>query len=325
MVTTLTTRSWRVLATAAAAAVTMLVAPGMPVAEAEAAVTVNPRPGEPITWGSGRQTEIKTYQTGNGSACSLIASPNSVGGICLSANGMDGPTIKEVLDGDPLPECWHEKLTREELDDLSIEHGDGEGWYWRRCLVGVDPKTFDIEPGGIYFAVGIWYYSDDDPQLVELTPNQVEFIARFVRRGNVPQPMMLTSPSPVPWVNDPVSFYNATEDELHVDLAIPGVAMRGRITEMIVYPEGQPGKAKRCDGSGIQVEEGDTPETVAGACWYTYEQSSQTAKDDTFRGEIHVRWQIDARIDGEWQPFHTFVKSTEGLIQVNEVQALVRP
>lgn len=322
MVTRATTRPWRAALTAAAGAAALLLTTGMP---AQAAVSYDPRPGQPIQWGPNLKTRIKTYQTGNGSACSLIASPNSVGGVCLSASAFDGPTIKEVLDGDDLPECWQEKLTGEELKDIGLEHGDGAGWYWNRCLTGIDPKTFEIEEGGIQFAVGIWYFEDDDPELVELTPNQVEFIDRFVRRGNVPQPVMLSAPSPVPWVNDDVAFYNATEDDLHVDLAVPGAEMRGRITEMLVYPEGRPGPSVKCSGGGVEVGPDDTPSTVRDACWHAFEQASQTQPDDQYRGEIHVMWQIDARVNGQWEEFHTFVKSSEGVIQVNEVQALVRP
>lgn len=322
MVMTLTRPPWRAAVTSVAAAAALLVTSAV---SSQAAVNYDPRPGEPIQWGPNLKTRIKTYQTGNGSACSLIASPNSVGGVCLSASAFDGPTIEEVLDGDDLPECWQDKLTDDELEDIGLEHGDGAGWYWRRCLTGIDPKTYEIEEGGIQFAVGIWYYEDDDDELISLTENQQAFIDRFVRRGNVPQPIMLASPSPVPWVNDDVAFYNATDEQIHVDLTIPGVEMRGRITEMLIYPEGRDGPSVKCDGAGVQVGPDDTPATVRDACWHSFEQSSETQPDDQYRGEMHVMWQIDARVNGEWEEFHTFVKSSEGVIQVNEVQALVRP
>ncbi|WP_130014377.1 hypothetical protein [Serinicoccus sediminis] len=292
---------------------------------AHAGVDTEPREGQPVVWPAENRTRIKTYQTGGG-ACSLIASPNSVGGVCVSANASDGPSIREVLKGDDLPDCWHERLTEDELRDTELQAPpEGTFYYWHRCLRGIDRKTFAIEPGGLFFAVGIWIYEPDDPELTELTPNQQAFIARFVRRGNVPDPVMLSSPSAVPWVNDDVAFYNAGEDELHVDLSIPGVEMRGRITELLVYPEGRGGPVVRCPGGGREVDEDDTPQSVPDACWHAYEQASQTQPDDAYQGEIHAQWQIDARIRGEWQPFHSFVKSGEGLMQVNEVQALVRP
>ncbi|GAA4879393.1 hypothetical protein GCM10025788_18380 [Serinicoccus chungangensis] len=292
---------------------------------AQAGVNTEPREGQPVVWPSENRTRIKTYQTGGG-ACSLIASPNSVGGVCVSANASDGPGIREVLKGDDLPDCWHERLTPDELRDTELQAPpEGTHYYWHRCLRGIDRKTLEIEPGGLFFAVGIWIYEPDDPELTELTPNQQAFIDRFVRRGNVPDPVMLSSPSAVPWVNDDVAFYNAGEDELHVDLSIPGVEMRGRITELLVYPEGRGGPVVRCPGGGREVDADDTPQTVPDACWHAYEQASQTQPDDTYQGEIHAQWQIDARIQGEWQPFHSFVKSGEGLMQVNEVQALVRP
>ena len=322
MVRTMTGRVRAALAALLSVGLLLTLSPVLPAQ----AIDVPPRPGQPVTWPSENRTRIKTYQTGGGSACSLIASPNSVGGVCLSARAFDGPTIREVLKGDDLPDCWHQRLTPEQLDNIGLEPlNDGTHYYWHRCLRGIDRKTYEIEPEGLFFAVGIWIYEPDDPELVELTPNQREFINRFVRNGNVPVPLMLSSPSPVPWVNDDVAFYNAGDDDIHVDLSIPGVEMRGRVTELLVYPEGRDGPVVTCPGSGKEVTAKDTPESVPDACWHAFEQSSQTQPDDAYEGEIHAQWQIDARINGEWQQFHSFVKSSEGVIQVNEVQALVRP
>ncbi|WP_122261979.1 hypothetical protein [Ornithinimicrobium cerasi] len=283
------------------------------------------RPGEGITWGAGGQVKIKTIGTGNGSACSFIASPNSLGGVCVQANGLDGPSIQEVLQGDPLPDCWDERLTEEELRDTNLVNGDGRSWYWHRCLRGIDPETFAVEPGGLYFSIGIWPFDDADPDLVFLTPNQQAFVDRFVSRGNVPDPVLVASPNPVPLVNEDVSFHSYGEDEMHVDMSVPGVAMRGKITEMLVYPEGRPGPVVRCSGTGVQAGPEDTPQTLREACWHLYKRSSLTRADDYYAAEVHVRWQVDVLIGGAWQPFHSFTKAGSAMIPVNEVQALVQP
>jgi hypothetical protein len=283
------------------------------------------RPGEGITWGSGGAVKVKTMQTGGGSACSFIASPNSIGGVCVRANAFTGVTIEEILGGDPLPECWDERLTDEELRDINLVHGEGTAWYWHRCLRGIDPETFEIGPDGLHFQVGIWPFADGDPELTFLTPNQQAFVERFVHRGNVPAPVLVASPSPVPWVNDDVAFFNYGDDEVSVDLAAPGVQMRGRITEIMVYPEGPDGPAVTCPGSGVQVEADDTPQSVPDACWHAYEQSSLAQEGDAFEAEIYAKWQIDVRIGGTWRPFHEFSKGAPATVQVNEVQALVRP
>lgn len=284
------------------------------------------RPGEgPNPWGDGGTVRIKTHQTGGGSACTFIASPNSIGGVCVRANAMDGPTIEEVLAGDPLPECWDEKLTDEELADINLAHGDGTSWYWHRCLTGIDRETYEIGPEGLFFHIGIWPIADDSPDLVFLTPNQQAFVDRFVDRGNVPRPVLVASPSPVPWVNDDVAFFNYGEDEISLNLSQPGVAMRGRVTEIMVYPEGPDGPHVTCPGSGIQVDEDDTPQSVPDACWHAYEESSIGKDSDAFEAAIYAKWQVDIRINGEWQPFHEFSKGSPAMVQVNEVQALVRP
>lgn len=283
------------------------------------------RPGEGVSWNNGKSVEIKSMRVGPGQACTFIASPNSIGGVCVRANGYDRPSIEEVLGGDPLPECWDERLNAEELTDLNLEHGDGMSWYWHRCLTGIDPETLEIGPEGISFAIGIQPFADDDPALVFLTPNQQAFVDRFVQRGNVPAPVLVASPSPVPWVNDDVAFFNYGEDEILVNMNAPGVQMRGKITEIMVRPEGPDGPSITCPGPGIQVEAGDTPESVPEACWHAYERSSLGLDGDHYDAEIHTKWQVDIRIGGEWRPFHEFTKAAPAMIQVNEVQALVRP
>src|SRR5690606_17569422 len=132
------------------------------------------------------------------------------------------------------------------------------------------------------------------------TPNQQVFVNRFVSRGNVPEPVLLASPRPMPLVNEDVAFYNYGDSEMHVDMSIPGVAMRGKITETMVYPAGRPGEAVRCSGPGVQVDEGDTPRTLRDACWHLYKASSLTQADDYFAAEIHVKWQVDVFIGGRW-------------------------
>lgn len=282
------------------------------------------RPGEGISWGNGATVRIKTYQTGDG-ACSLIASPTSIGGVCVRANAFSGVTIEEILGGDPLPECWDEPLTEEELTAANLINSEDAGWYWHRCLRGVDPETYEIDPDGIFLEVGIWPFEHGDPDLVFLTENQQRFMDRFVDRGNVPTPVLMASPNPLPFVNDDVAFYNFGEDEMQVHLSSPGVQMRAQITEMMVYPQGREGPSITCPGPGRQADADDTPQTLPDACWYAYEQSSLDRPGDVFDAEIHVKWQVDARVNGTWDQFHEFTKSGYARIPVNEVQALVRP
>lgn len=276
------------------------------------------------SWNNGKKVRIKTYQTGDG-ACSLIASPSSIGGVCVRANAFSGVTIEEILGGDPLPECWDEPLNEEELEAANLINSEDAAWYWHRCLQGIDPETLEIEPEGIHLAVGIWPFEHGDPDLVFLTENQQRFMDRFVNRGNVPLPVLMASPNPLPFVNDDIAFYNFGDDEMRVSLAAPGVEMRAKITEMLVYPEGREGESITCPGPGTQADADDTPQNLPDACWYAYEQSSLNRPGDFFEAEIHVKWQVDARINGHWEQFHEFTKSGTAQIPVNEVQALVRP
>src|SRR5690606_30571815 len=97
--------------------------------------------------------------------------PNYLGGVCTRANGggSDQPTIEEILDGDPLPDCWDAPLEASELDGLNLANSRELTWYWHKCLKGIDPE---------------------DEVAVELTDNQQALVDRFFRDGTIPAPFL---------------------------------------------------------------------------------------------------------------------------------------
>lgn len=328
-----TVRGTRRAALAAFLGVLLLLAPALPAHSWGTAPPPSPGPvspgNGPAPWGEGRPLKVKSYNVAPGTGCSLVSTSSYLGGVCVSNQGRDPISIKGLLKGDPLPDCWDVRLTREELDAMNLENSAGYGWWWHRCLHGIDPDTLEITaPEGVTFSMGIWVFAAD-PQPgeeyvpYELTVNQANLVEHFESRGNVPPPVLLASPNPVPRVNDPVSFYNSGEDQMQVTV-FGDVQMRASVEEIVVYPEGPDGPTVRCDGSGHQADPDDREGSGAG-CWYRYPQASSTQPDGYYTAEIHARWVVETNASGQWERFHQFTKSGTALIQVNEVQALVVP
>ena len=87
----------------------------------------------------------------------MVSSPSFLGLSCGSG-ASSNRTVKDILQGDPLPDCWHEPLTEAELSAMGLENTEGpEGshWYWERCLKGVKPDKLDVSPSNIHFTIGL--------------------------------------------------------------------------------------------------------------------------------------------------------------------------
>ncbi|HET6563474.1 MAG TPA: hypothetical protein VFG72_16515 [Marmoricola sp.] len=322
-----TTRRGNVTRWATAVFSAMALAAGLTVASAGAAHAVgwddDPNASNPL---SSKITGPMTGQVGN---CSVVSSPAFLGLSCGSATGAV-VTAEEILDGDPVPECWHEPLTEAELAAVGYEDTpgpEGSRWFWERCMKGIDPETFEIRPGGITFTIGLVNISNGDPTK-SLTRNQQELVRFHNDDRQIPAPVAISSPSALPRVGSWVSFFNGTEDE--VTASAGAVALRGRITGIEVEPLGATkSDSVACAGTGIRAEADDTPATLPSACWYRYAKSSsgQPLVSDqglpSYPVVITATWSVDTVIDGVATPFNTFTKSQVTSLPVTEIQAIV--
>jgi hypothetical protein len=237
-------------------------------------------------------------------------------------------SIKEILDGDPVPTCWHEPMTQAEKDALSLQDEpgpDGYTWYWKRCLTGVG-KDGKVQPGGIGFTES-WDPVPNDPvkfkdAFLELTVNQAKLIQVESRDGQIPYPVAGTSPSAVPRVNQHIAFFDGTDHE--VTVSVGAVLMRARVESLTVHPEGEGGPVLECQGPGVKVEAGDTPASKPDACWYQYKKSSAGEPEQMFAVPIEAHWGVDIRrANGSWVHFNDFTKKSVTQLRVTEIQALV--
>jgi hypothetical protein len=275
--------------------------------------------------------------------CRLYAEPESFGLTCR--NGTDGfDSIKKILGGDPLPDCWDDQLPPDlaaAKADETAQHraaGDQGKFYLHVCLKGVDPETLQVEPGGIrYTQTPLWIEPPDQPKT--LTDRQRGLVRTADQSQRIPLPVVATSPSTTPRVGQDVSFWvtNARQtSQLVVDgPGVGRVAMRGRLVFLEVTPD--PAQSSvGCQGAGLRADRADTPSTAPGACWWHYDRSSatQSGQSQALNGSVLPAYDVQTAAtwvveydtgDGVWRTLATFDRRQALQQPVTEIQTLVVP
>lgn len=289
-------------------------------------VTTVPTSTTPTSYGDSGDT-VTGPTTGTVGSCSVVSSPSYLGLACGAGSGAS-LTPKQILGKDPVPDCWHEPLTDAELAATGYQNSADTRWYWERCLKGVDPKTYEVDDGGIRFTIGIVALTSD--QVKTLTDNQQTLVDFNDDNKQVPAPVAVTSPSTRPRVGAWVSFFNGTEDT--VSASAGGVELNARVSGITVEPvgaTGPDGETVSCDGTGFKADSGDTPTSVPGACWYRYEESSageplvDTNGLPAYPVVITATWQVSTVVGGVATPFNSFTKTQVTSLPVTEIQSIV--
>lgn len=260
--------------------------------------------------------------------CRAVAGPEYIGAVCTS--NTDGRpihvVIEEILDGDPLPECWHQALTDAELRSLGLKNGEeGARWFWVRCLHGVDPESYEVDDDGAH--VSLQYRRLPEEEVIELTDPQQRLVDFLSGNHTIPAPVLGVSPHPVAVAHQDVSFYNAGaelgEHEVVVSLADMGVTMRARVVGLEVATGD--GATVACPGNGHRARPEQRPSDAPQACWHSYSQSSLGLPQDAFDSWVSARWRVEINRGHGWEDFHAFDKVARHRVQVNEIQAIVVP
>lgn len=283
-----------------------------------------PAGGDETTTGSGGATDSGGTNVGSAGNCAVVSSPSYLGLSCGTGSA-DTRSPKEILGKSDVPGCWNDKLTQAELDAMGLENRDGNTWYWERCLTGIDPKTKELEPGGIKITVGLVSKGPDD-KVVTLDPHQQVLVALFSKDGTIPPPIAGVSPNARPRVGGWVSFFDGTDDEVTVDAG--AVILRAHVARLLVEPLGE-GKAPQvtCAGSGYRAQRGETRADHPAGCWYRYQQSSADEDGNSYPVTMTAHWVVDVSADGgaTFSRFNTFDKSQTTEVPVTEIQAIVVP
>lgn len=256
--------------------------------------------------------------------CHVISSPDFLGVSCGDVRGGGKKTIKEILGGDPLPGCWNEPMSAQEKQALNLEDTPGPlgyTYWWQKCLHGINPKTLQVEKGGVQLSWGWVAIPNTKGKVVILTKNQRKLIESEAGQGMIPTPLAAISPSGSPVVNQQVAFFDGTGHELTVDAG--GLKLRATVTGLKVLPADD-GSSTSCPGAGVQVKAEDSRSDDPGACWYHFRHSSAGQPGGRFSGSITASWVVDYSTDGgrSWHKLNSFAKTGLSSQQVDEIQAL---
>lgn len=264
-------------------------------------------------------------QTGQIGDCTAVAGPSYLGLSCGTYTG-GTLTVKQILGKDPVPDCWHERLTDAELAAMGLQNSTDSTWYWERCLHGIDPKTKTIGPDGVSFTIGIVSIDPDDAET--LTDRQQDLVDFSGVDQQVPAPVAVTSPSAQPRVGADVSFFDPVDNVVEANAG--NVLLRAEVTSLEVQPLGEGmGDVVTCPGTGHQATRGDSPATHPDACWYRYERSSAGEPPNSqgvpaYPVVVTERWTVTSSLNGApAQLFTTFEKSQITSLPVTEIQSLV--
>jgi hypothetical protein len=308
----------------------------VPAGEASAGGGLGGTPSGPPAPSDGPQTT--TVRT-----CRLYAEPESFGLTCR--HGTDGfDTIRQILGGDPLPDCWDDQLPPDLAIALAPEVAQNRDkglkgdFYLHVCLKGVDPKTLKVEPGGIHYTQNpVWIEPPARP--TTLTDRQRGLVATADQNQRIPLPVVATSPSTTPRVGQDVSFW-VTNDRQTAPLVVAGpgvgrVVMRGRLVFLQVTPDPSQ-SAVGCRGAGLRADRADSPTSAPGACWWRYARSSATqpGQSQAVDGAVLPAYDVPTVAtwvveydpgDGVWHTLATFERRQALEQPVTEIQTLVVP
>ena len=260
--------------------------------------------------------------------CSVVSSPSYLGLSCAGGE-WNKHSIKETLDGDKLPHCWHDKMTPAETEAMNLDPEGGSTWYWWRCMEGVDPQTLTVGPDGVSFTTG-WIPVKDGDAIITLTHNQELLVAMFDKDGQIPSPVAGVSPMAHPRVGSWVSFFDGTPGSVE-PLTAGKVQLKAGVVSLKVEPLGEgitePSSVDlplTCSGTGYRAHRGDAPDTAPG-CWFRYERSSAAQPAQAYAARITAHWLVQVSADGgaSWTTFNEFDKSQITTIPVTEIEALV--
>lgn len=282
-------------------------------------------------WGDPVQTGGQTSTDGPADNlswrnCSIVSGPSYVGGVC-AGSASEGKSVKEILGDDPVPDCWDEPVSADDMAALGVENvpgPDGYTYYWEHCLTGVNKKTKVPEPGGMHISTLLYARPNSKPPRT-LTANQQQLVDGLADRGNVPAPVAATSPSAQPRVGLDLAFFNLSDGDFYV--RPPGAVIHAHVDHTYVEPLGA-GRLPKidCPGNGTAASPGQRPATGDGLCWYRYLHSSAGQPDDVFDVQITSHWVVDISADGKpgtFERLDDFTKSATTLMSVKEIQALV--
>jgi hypothetical protein len=311
----------------AALAFALVLSVGLGLATAQGAMAdATPPPPPPASGGNNTPPPQQQAQDIQWHNCHIVSGPEYIGGVCAGASS-EGKTPKEILGKQPVPGCWDDPVSEDDLaamDKSNVPGPDGYTYYWHSCLTGIDPKTKEVEPGGMHIETNLKAIPNGTPPET-LTKKQRELVDGVADRGNIPVPVAVVSPSDHPRVGLNVAFLNGSKGDLDVNPL--GAFIHAYVDHTSIQPLGKDTSPTiGCPGNGTPAKPGQTPVSGDGLCWYKYLHSSAGQVDDVYHVQITSHWVVEISatgLPGTFERLDDFDKSAISQVPVTEIQALV--
>lgn len=257
--------------------------------------------------------------------CTMYGSANGFGMVCSDGSGGTGlGSLLALLGGRPLPGCWDDPAP-DGFSPPQPQSGPG-GWWLQTCLHGLDPVTLTrTGPLSLDFAFA---YLPPGGQ-VQLTAGQRSVIDYFYGQGQIPFPVLATSPTSSPRVNEPVSFRVLDTSTPHVNTG--GVEMYAQVVGLQIDP-GDGTDPIYCTGPGRDLTADQLADNTLVAapdvCAHTYQRSSYRAGQvgdiaDRYPVTATAYWQIRYLDDTGEHVLGTYTKQALNALRVTEIQTLI--
>jgi hypothetical protein len=256
--------------------------------------------------------------------CTRYANSDYYGEKCADSTSTTGRTWREILDGQPFPDCQVTPLPADMTPPLP-PRGQAGTWMLHVCH---DNVTIDgIVPGETLRRRAELFFYAAGSLVPALTPEQLTVFSTLT--SSYPTPVVVFGPVHPPRVGVTTTFWlaappgtarrttitTATGQTLNtlVDTATGdnGTPFRAYVTQTILFPGTSPNEDPvMCPGAG--VPQPDTVRPTAGQpCTYMYQRSSAHLPDQLYNLTVEAVWTVEFQNpDGTWTPLNSAAPTT---------------
>lgn len=239
--------------------------------------------------------------------CDLYSSPGSFGVRCHRGTGT-AETVGSILHGEPVPTCWLEDVSIQDLVDVYGYPKPEAGWVYklRHCVgnivLGNSPfyqpdMTHDAQIIKIRTDAGNCpqpYTAMMDDCLMPVEEPQSTVIAGLDagNQGDIPDAILATKPMQKIRTHVEMTYYDAafpkgsTNPRRTNNVIAGGKTMWAEMNESYIWPFGPGGERISCDV------------TLADGCKYTYKKSSHGQPNERYPFRMETDWVVYYRLPG---------------------------
>lgn len=291
-------------------------------------------------------------------SCTVYANGTGMGSYCrqIGAGGGTSKTLRERFGGQSLQRCRYEQVPEGVPVPFNARPDEGR-YLLMSCLENIDLDTYDGGPDrsvqmSVVFVPHGRDISDRNNAITDFLWTEVTSAA-----NQMPVPVLVTQPNPVPIVGSPTYFTFRWLDPQTKQVVAQGpygdrpgggpfrqvrvrggdLVMRAEATRLVIDPNQEGIDPVVCDPS-TPYQEGAAPaDQPEDACKITFPRSSASAEElatapipehveDAFYASVQVQWRVTYGQPGDMRQLGDgFTMGVGQVIPVQEVQAPNQP